>query len=91
MDKFVPIPLHSSRTWTLEQANRAWRINAAAVKYLAEVPGMPDYRTQEGQDYFSAICWWFMTRPLPDEGKPDARERRRRANALDAFVAGLRD
>lgn len=88
--KFVPITLPKSKDWTIAQANRAWRINAAAVKYLAETPNMPDYRTQEGQDYFSAICWWFMSRPLPDENRPSAQERKQRADALDTFVARLR-
>ena len=93
MSKFVPIRSFESRTWTAAQAKRVWRINAAAIAYFAAHTEAFDYHTQEGQDYFFAICWYFMTHPLIDESapdRPDARERRRRERALDTYARSLR-
>ena len=66
-----------------------WRINAVAIEYFAAHPAQFDYRTEAGQASFLAICRYFMTHPLIDEGapdSPDARERIRRRNELDAYV-----
>ena len=93
MSKFVALTDLDSKNWTTAQAKRIWRINAAVAGYFAKHPDTLDYRTQEGQDYFFAICWWYMTHPLVDEAapvKPTATEMRRREAELDAFVASLK-
>lgn len=88
--KFIPLSMPDSKDWTIAQAKRVWRINAATATYVADHPSIPDYHTQEGQDYFFAICWWFTSRPLIDEDNPTEAERKRRLEALDAYVASLK-
>ena len=92
MSKFIPILTLDSKRWTLAQARRVWRINAAAIAYFAEHPGTLDYNTEAGQDYFFAICQYFMTHPLIDESTsdpPDDAEKQRREQELDAYVTRL--
>ena len=89
MSKFIPLSMPDSKNWTIAQAKRMWRINAATAAYVAAHPSIPDYHTQEGQDYFFAICWWYMNHPTPDEDSPTPAEKRRRQAALRTYVASL--